>query len=99
MKTHVVVDWLYVPRYNEVRLTKSGNTRSEESKSSTHALVQLNINSCHCSTTPAAAKRTNTASGGSLKYSKILQKQFMIVKNHVHPKNDLQIFACFIATV
>ena len=32
-------------------------------------------------------ERTNTTSGSSLKYSKILQEPFLIVKNHVDLKN------------
>jgi len=31
-------------------------------------------------------EKTNTTSGSSLKYSKILRQPFLIVKNHVHMK-------------
>jgi len=45
---------------------------------------QLSLFNCYASA--AAAKKSNTSSGISLKYSKVLQEPFLLVQNHVDPK-------------
>ena len=58
---------------------------------------QLSLFDCSDSASVAAEKRTSTASGSSLKYSKILQELFLIVKNHVEPKRNSTLCADFLA--
>ena len=56
---------------------------------------QLSLFNCSASASVAAANRTNTASGSSLKYSKLLQEPFLIAENHVDPKNFYMVCAHF----
>ena len=63
---------------------------------------QLSLFDYNAPASAAAAKRANTASGSSLRCSKILREPFLIVKNQVGPKFFLcfaQIFSCFTPSV
>ena len=53
-------------------------SKSKYLYTSTTQRKQLSVFDCSASASVAAVKRTNTASGSSLKYSKILREPFLI---------------------